>query len=104
MQELYFDYYLKGKGQPFGHVKAAVRNGNAEITVRLPEGVAADSVMLYYSEASVKWQQRKWTAVPAQRAGERYLAALPEGPGINWFAYVRDSRGVAVASGMYGVE
>lgn len=102
MQELYFDYYLKGKGRPFGHVKAAVKNGNAEITVRLPEGVAADSVILYYSDASVKWQQRKWTAVPAQRAGERYVAALPEGR-INWFAYVRDSRGVAVASGMYGV-
>lgn len=106
MQALYFDYYLKGKGQPFGRVEVARSSpGRAEITVQLPGGVAADSVMLYYSLPSSAWQNREWIAVPAQKAGEKYEVVIPAavaGKKIFYFAYVRDSRGVAVASRMYG--
>lgn len=104
MQELYFDYYLKGKGQPFGKAGVSLKAGKAEITVRLPQGITADSVMLYYAGPSADWQHKEWIAAPAQKAGEKYYAALPaemDGKELHYFAYVRDSRGVALASWMY---
>ncbi|RPD38698.1 alpha/beta hydrolase family protein [Chitinophaga barathri] len=106
MQELYFDYYLKGKGQPFGRVEAARKSPeNVEIVVHMPQGIRADSVMLYYSEPSASWQDRNWIAVPAEKTGEKFNAVIPAavaGKEIYFFGYARDSRGVALASLMYG--
>ncbi|MBO9152394.1 alpha/beta hydrolase family protein [Chitinophaga sp. GCM10012297] len=103
MQELYFDYYLKGKGQPFGKVEAKPGKKHVTITVRMPKGITVDSVMLYCAAPSADWQHKKWTAVPAQKSGKKYVAEIPAGSD-HWFAYVGDSRGVALASLMHGPE
>ncbi len=110
MQKLYFDYYLKGLGQPFGSAKITkeklLADSSKQVTIKLniPKGVAAASVVIYYSEPTPKWQTRVWIPITAALEGKSYTAVIPAGlvkKGVNYYAYVTDDRTVAVASDMY---
>ena len=110
MQKLYFDYYLKGLGQPFGSAKITkeklLADSSKQITIKLdmPKGVAAASVVIYYSEPTPKWQTRVWVPITAALEGKSYAAVIPAGlvkKRVNYYAYVTDDRTVAVASDMY---
>jgi dienelactone hydrolase len=110
MQQIYFDYYLKGKGEEFAKVKISDIKANPDssikVTVKLavPKGVSANSVLLYYSYADTKWQNRKWIAINFEQAGKnKYEALIPAsiaGRSIDYYAYVTDDRKVSVCSEM----
>ncbi|HTH83646.1 MAG TPA: alpha/beta fold hydrolase [Mucilaginibacter sp.] len=110
MQKLYFDYYLKGVGQPFGTAKITneklAADSSKQITIKVdePKGVTASSVVLYYSVPTDKWQTRVWVPINATADGSNYTATIPADlvkKGVNYYAYVTDDRTVAVASNMY---
>jgi dienelactone hydrolase len=111
MQKIYFDYYLKRTGQPFGTAKivkeqlAADSSKQVIIKLDIPKGVTAASVVLYYSEPTPKWQTRVWVPITAQPvSGNNYTAVIPANlvkKGVNYYAYLTDDRTVAVASDMY---
>jgi dienelactone hydrolase len=111
MQRLYFDYYLKAEGDPFGTVsirKVVIQPDGSKrvwIKVKLPQGIQKDSVILYYSDRNTDWQARVWKPVSAVGEGkELYWAVLPTeevDKGINFYAHLLDKRGVATSSDMY---
>jgi dienelactone hydrolase len=110
MQKLYFDYYLKGVGQPFGTAKITneklAADSSKQITIKVaePNGVTTSSVVLYYSVPTDKWQTRVWVPITATANGSNYTATIPAElvkKGVNYYAYVTDDRTVAVASDMY---
>jgi hypothetical protein len=110
MQELYFDHYLKGAGEPFGKVRISnrkVQPDGAEdisISIDLPRGILADSVKLYYSERNGNWQARSWIALLPKESGRHtYKITLPPTlKNVDFYAYVKDSRNVVLSSMMYG--
>lgn len=110
MQRIYFDYYLKNTGRPFGKIsigKIKTETDGARkvyMQVQLPEGVQKDSVVLYYSQQQAAWQTRIWKPVPAATEGTGYVAVLPAGEvaqGLDFYAYLLDDRGVTTSSDMY---
>jgi dienelactone hydrolase len=111
MQQIYFDYYLKGIGQPFGTVNIAREHVLADsskkltIKVNMPEATTVSSVVLYYSEPAANWQTRVWIPLTATaNSGDSYEVTVPANlvkKGVNYYAYVTDNRTVAVASDMY---
>jgi dienelactone hydrolase len=111
MQQIYFDYYLRGIGQPFGTAKitgehiAADSSKNITVKVNMPNGVTVSSVVLYYSEPTANWQSRVWVLITATATtGGNYTATIPANlvkKNVNYYAYVTDNRTVAVASEMY---
>lgn len=111
MQKLYFDYYLKGIGQPFESAKITKEkiqaDSSKQLTIKLdvPKGVTTASVVIYYSIPTEKWQTRVWVPITATaESGNNYTAVIPAGlvkQGVNYYAYATDDRSVSVASNMY---
>jgi dienelactone hydrolase len=111
MQELYFDYYLKGIGSPFGGIeisKVKLRKDTTEkvtMKLKMPVGITVQSVKLYYSEPDVKWQTRVWKPLDAERKNEHtYSVIIPAdlvSKHVNFYAYLTDSRNVVTSSYMY---
>ncbi|ANI89967.1 hypothetical protein A9P82_12130 [Arachidicoccus ginsenosidimutans] len=111
MQQLYFDYYLKGKGQPFGTAKIAgeqqLSNGNKVLTIEVnePANITVASVILYYSERAKNWQERKWIPLNTTlKSGNIYTVELPAKlikEGVCCYGFVTDNRGVSVSTYMY---
>lgn len=111
MQRLYFDYYLKGSGYPFGSIWITgmknLKDGSKNITakVRLPAGVYADSVRLYYSHANSDWMQRAWHGLAMTKTNNhQYAVTLPSvisDQKINFYLWMKDDRKIVVASQMY---
>jgi dienelactone hydrolase len=111
MQRHFFDHYLKRIGLPFGKIMITKINveidGSRKVCIKtdLPKGIAKDSILLYFSEQNVNWQAREWKPVNAiPEKGNKYYAILPADAiknGINFYAYLRDERGVTTSSSMY---
>ena len=103
MQVLYFDHYLKGVGKPFGQVTVADVAQTAEGTVisvgvSLPEGVTADSVLLYYADRGAARAVKQWKMIRVgSGSGSSYKVVLAE-KNVDYFIYVADSRGVKLSS------
>jgi dienelactone hydrolase len=107
MQRIYFDYYLKGEGAPFGTAKIgdikSTGDGGTAVTIKtkMPKQCKVMSVVLYYSASNVKWQDRTWVPITAIALRDnRYTATIPayvNGP-TDFYAYVSDDRSVSVAS------
>ncbi|RYE19928.1 MAG: alpha/beta fold hydrolase, partial [Sphingobacteriales bacterium] len=111
MQELYFDYLLKGEGQPFAKVNISKITANddgskqIEIKLKAPAGLKTDTVQLYYSEPNDNWSKRSWIAINAQfKSGNKYYVTIPAAVAakkISFYAYAVDSRKVRTSSYMY---
>ncbi len=105
MEVPYFDYHLKGVGQPFP--KVAVVPGKdpqvARFSVTAPHPLT--KVEVYWAKAGPEIlkgdeiKKRVWQALPATKSGEGYQAQLPPEAG-DWFALVSDDRPVTVSSDM----
>ena len=108
MQLSYFNYYLKSEGKPFGKVRIdktmpAANNGRELfISVTMPQGITADSVLIYYSEKKSESRNRQWTAIPVAKApGTGYRVTIPGellARGIDYYVYVTDSRNTSVST------
>lgn len=111
MQDLYFDYHLKGIGSDFAGIeisKMKVKKDSTEkvtMQLKIPAGVTVQSVKLYYSEPGVKWQTRVWMPLNAEQNNERtYSITIPAElvkKHVNFYAYLTDSRNVVTSSYMY---
>jgi dienelactone hydrolase len=111
MKELFFNYYLKGAGFPFPaasiYKTETMNDGGKKITVALaiPAGVTIDTVYLYYSKSDTNWQARLWQPLVAKKeSGVTYSAVLSKelvAAKADYYAIVKDSRGVAVSSSMH---
>jgi dienelactone hydrolase len=111
MQELYFDYYLKGIGSPFGTIgvsKIKLQNDGSKevmIKVKIPESVSVVSVSLYFSEQGVNWQSRTWVPIKAElESHKKYSVLIPAeiaNKKINFYVYMSDSRNVITSSKIY---
>ncbi|MDB6018810.1 MAG: Xylosidase/arabinosidase [Pedosphaera sp.] len=108
MKQLYFDYYLKSSGSPFGSISisSAVTqaDGSKKFTfdTSVPGGVLISSVQLYYSVPAADWQSRSWIALAATNvSGSIYSATVSSNlisQNVNIFGYMTDSRTVAVST------
>lgn len=111
MQRLYFDYYLKGIGKPFGTADIISRkkqkDGSRKIVIHtsVPAGVTIDSVVLYYSGNAENWQSRKWVSLKTVPEGaDKYYVSIPPEllkKGSCYYGFVTDSRQVSVSTAMY---
>lgn len=111
MQELYFDYQLKNIGSPFIKVditKVKLQdNGSKNVTIKLkiPKGVTADTIKIYYSEQNDNWSKRTWLPINGLlKKGDIYFANIPAkivSRNIMFYAYVVDTRKVRTSSYLY---
>ena len=111
MQKLYFDFYLKNKGNPFGIVKIKKIKKTADggrdiyIKVDLLKKNNIQKVELYYSEKTGKWPDRKWISLPAEKQRRNYykvpVAKEIVQKDVTYYAYVTDDRSVSTSSYMY---
>lgn len=110
MQELYFNYHLKGTGNPFAEVKITQvkdeADGSKKVTIKLKEITGAPvSVKLYYSIKDTTWQKREWLPINALlQKGNTYKVVIPAAivaKQINFFAHIIDSRNVLTSSDLY---
>lgn len=110
MEEPYFDYYLKGVGNPLPKVTVRttgdVRLARFDVTAShplskvevywakaYPPGAASDPVLLNKTVL-----EREWTALPAAKTGDKtYECQLPA-EAADWFALISDDRPVTVSS------
>ena len=108
MQMKYFDYHLKGKGEPFYSLeivkseyqldqgkKIFIKAGNLNTA-------AIKSVTLYYSQSGPESPQREWkTAEAVLQADGLYIAVIPAEAlvkEVNYYAFAIDSRGIKISS------
>lgn len=112
MQQLFFDYYLKGSGQSFKTVVDVTNtenlsDGSCKLTIKIdkPIGVILDSVNLYYSEKATNWQVRNWKMLSTQfQSTGIFNAVIPAdlvNKKVDYFIYVKDKRLVVTGSSMY---
>lgn len=108
MQQLYFDYYLKGIGQPFVSVNISKTevmldsNHKLTISINAPTGITMDSVNLYYSETSTNWKLSVWKILLTQLQSDgTYNVVIPAelvAKNIDYFIYAKDNRTVVTGS------
>jgi len=110
MEIPYFDYYLKGEGQPFPKVLLEASSDPMKARFRVKSPSLVQKAEIYWAGATSadnsSYDMRKllWTAVPASDDGSGvYEAKLPS-DAAEWFALVSDDRSVSVSSDMVWVK
>jgi len=108
MELPYFNYYLKGIGEPLPQVsidelsKQPDQQGNYTIKFFVNSKTAITDATMYYSAADDLWVKRKWIAVKAAAIKDGwYQAQIPANmiaKGTYCFASVSDARPVTVSS------
>jgi dienelactone hydrolase len=102
MEVPFFDYYLKGIGEPLPTVSA--EKGGDPLVARLhiasPRPLA--KVEVYWAKANPDVMKREWVALATALVGESYEAHLPA-EAADWFAVVSDDRPVTVSSDLVQV-
>jgi dienelactone hydrolase len=101
MEVPYFDYYLKGIGDPLPAVMIEPSNEPSNVHCQIKAKVPIAKVEVYWSADGPDWTKRQWVAVPATRGeGDQWEARLPEeaATGATWFVVASDERPVTVSS------
>jgi dienelactone hydrolase len=103
MEVPFFDYYLKGIGQPLP--KVSVRPASdprlARFSIASPRPLA--KVEVYWAAADSNVMKRAWLALPATKTGDQlYQVKLPA-EAADWFAVASDDRPVTVSSDLIEV-
>jgi len=108
MEQIYFDYYLKGIRQPFPkilEIKAEKsESGNTLVRFKLNSQTKIENGQVCYSPVGVEWPKRIWKTVSASLSDDNWYEAEIPSKDINQsfecFATVSDSRPVSVSSYM----
>ncbi len=98
MEMPWFDWHLRGEGQPFPMVQAEspALGGVAVVEVASPRPVI--DVTFHAAAEAADPTQRRWEALPAVALGAgRWHARLPDAA-TTWFASVSDDRPVTVST------
>lgn len=101
MEQTWFDYFLKDKGQPLPVVTDAEQSADA-FRFRVNSPLPITEAKVYYSYADTTWPKRVWVPVTAAAEGDGwYTASIPSetnGKVFDWYANVSDARPVSVSS------
>lgn len=107
MEVPFFDYHLRGIGQPLP--KVSVGTGADPLTARFsivaPQPITSAEV--WWSASTTNWMKRTWVALPAVKtAAGVYEARLPAeaASGAAWFAVASDARPVTVSSDLVQIK
>jgi cephalosporin-C deacetylase-like acetyl esterase len=111
MEQTYFDYYLKGKGDRLPiitQIRKPLKTTNENtipVTFVAKGEIPIATAQLFYSKADTTWPDRKWEMITAKPVGKnKFEAVLPKAvweAGIDWFVSVSDQRPVTVSSYIY---
>ena len=109
---LYFNYWLKGEGQPYPEVLidscAAQPDGGRLVTFSVKAPVPMKEATLFVSSDKLKWEDRTWASIPAEAAGSnRYKVVIPAdkvGKRGAWYVTVSDTRPATASSMVYDME
>ena len=103
MEVPFFDYHLKGVGQPLP--KVGVRKAGdpllARFRVEAPRPLA--KVEVYWAKTNPDVMKREWLALPAAKTGDEVYEAKLPAEAADWFAVVSDERPVTVSSDLVHV-
>ena len=110
MEVPYFEYYLKGIGEPFPKVTVE-KTGDAHLArLSIATSRPLVKVEIYWAKATPAVltaddvKNRQWMTLPVSKIGDNhYEAKLPE-PATGWFAVVSDDRPVSVSSNMVNIS
>jgi len=106
MEIPYFDYYLKGIGQPFPKVTIEKTTDPQLVRFTVNAPFPLSKTEIYWAKEApsdlkaADVLKRIWTPIPANKTiGNVYEAKLPQ-EAAEWFALVSDNRPVTVSSDM----
>ena len=108
MELPFFEYHLKGIGDPFPEIVSseqifADNSSSKSLTVsfRVKSKTRTTSARIYYSFVDKEWTKREWKELPAVLKNKNtYQAELPQelaGKDVDWYASVSDDRPVSVS-------
>lgn len=110
MEIPYFDYYLKGIGQPFPKVTIEKTTDPQLVLFSVNAPFPLTKTEIYWSKGAppdlkaADVLKRVWTPIPASKvSGNFYEAKLPQ-EAAEWFALVSDNRPVTVSSDMKHID
>ena len=104
MEVPYFDYYLKGIGQPFPKVKVEKSPDLLTARFRVTAPCPLTKVEVYWAAPNTEVLKRQWTALPAKETITGIYEARIPAEAEEWFALVSDDRPVSVSSDMMHLE
>lgn len=109
MEEYYFDYHLKGKGDDFPRIKTVqfekTGDNTVQVRFRVEGNTSIANAEVSYSPVGESWTKRRWETVPAKRIKQGWYVAdvnvkgLKNTP-VEFFATASDNRPVSVSSTM----
>lgn len=109
MEVPYFDYYLKGIGEPFPKVSVQKTDDPLHVRISIAAPHPLTKVEVYWAKATPAVltaddvKTRQWLALPATKTGDGlYETQLPTAA-ADWFAIATDDRPVTVSSGLVPV-
>ena len=103
MEVPFFDYYLKGIGQPLPKVTVERSKDSLLACFLITPPRPLTKVEVYWAKPDSDVRKRQWLALPATNAGDnRYEARLPV-EAADWFAVASDDRPVTVSSDLIQV-
>ncbi|HTE28012.1 alpha/beta hydrolase family protein [Flavitalea sp.] len=108
MQALYFDYYLKRKGAPFGKINIERTTDNSDesrdvfVKVAIPKSITATRVLLYYADKNTLRALKTWKPIIAVKlSDDHYKITIPSviiKSNINYYVCITDSRQVSTST------
>ena len=103
MEVPYFDYYLKGVGEPFPKVSAQKTADPhcARFSITAPHPLT--KVEVYWGKANPDEKTRKWLALPATKMADNFYEAKLPADAADWFALVSDDRPVTVSGDLINI-
>lgn len=111
MEEMYFDYYLKGKGLPIpkiNKIQSNVSEKQVEVKFKIESETAIKETRVFYSFTDKRWTEREWKEVKAEPTKKGwFIARLPAqmtSQPIDCFAAVSDERPVTVSSDIITIK
>lgn len=108
MELAYFNYYLKGEGDPLPLISDETTNDNI-VQFYVESKTPVKTVTVHYSTDSI-WTKRKWIAAEAYPIKDKpgwYEASLPayaKARGSYWFASATDPRPLTVSGKLISYE
>jgi dienelactone hydrolase len=104
MEVPYFEYHLKGIGQPFPIVTVEKATDLRAFRFRVASTRPITKATVYWAAPDHDVLKRVWTPVPATKASDgSYTADIPANA-TDWYALVSDDRPVSVSSNMVHVD
>ena len=106
MEQIYFDYFLKGTGKPLPKIQEIktekTASGNVLVRFKITSPLPVASAQVCYSPVGVEWTKRKWETLQATPSTEGWYEAQVPAKEIKnafeCFATISDSRPVSVSS------